>query len=224
MNKENELPSHLKPHIAKQYYEKYTAKDHAVWRFIIRQFKSFLPKYAYRCYLDGLEKTGVLEDHIPKISNISQKLERYGWKAVPVSGLIPPSVFMEFQALGYLPINSDIRTLDNLTFTPTPDIIHEAAGHAPILVDPDFAQYLKSYAQVAHKAIINKDDLDLYQAMRRLADIKEYPTGFEEEIQTAEKNLKRRRLQIKETSESSITCKAFLVDSRAGSYRQYAIT
>ena len=205
----NDLPLHLKPHVAKQDYKKYTAKDHAVWRFIIRQFKSFLPKYAYRCYLDGLEKTGVLEDRIPKISDISQKLGKYGWKAIPVSGLIPPSVFMEFQALGYLPINSDIRTLDNLTFTPTPDIIHEAAGHAPILVDSDFAKYLKNYAQVAHKAIINKDDLDLYQAMRRLADIKEYPTGFEEEIQKAEENLKKCRLQIKEPSEAALLARLF---------------
>ena len=207
--KENELPLHLKPHVAEQDYKKYTAKDQAVWRFIIRQFKSFLPKYAYRCYLEGLEKTGILEDCIPKISDISQKLEKYGWKAIPVSGLIPPSVFMEFQALGYLPINSDIRTLNNLTFTPTPDIIHEAVGHAPILIDSDFAQYLKSYAQVAYKAIINKDDLDLYQAMRHLADIKEYPTGFEKEIQKAEEDLKKCRLQIRESSEAALLARLF---------------
>ena len=207
--KKNELPLYLRSHISEQDYKKYTAKDQAVWRFILRQFKSFLPKYAYKCYLKGLKETGIFEDHIPKISDISQKLEKYGWKAVPVSGLIPPSVFMEFQALGYLPINSDIRTLDNLTFTPTPDIIHEAAGHAPILVDLDFAQYLKSYAQVAHKAIINRDDLDLYQAMRHLADIKEFPMGFEKEIQKAEEDLKKRRLQIKEPSEAALLARLF---------------
>jgi len=73
---------------------------------------------------------------------------------------------MEFQSLGYLPIASGIRSLETILYTPAPDIIHEAAGHAPIIANPDFSQYLKNYAEVANKSILNKCDIDLYDAIR----------------------------------------------------------
>lgn len=198
------IPHHLKRYIVEQNYEKYTAKDHTVWRFIIKQFRYFLPKNAHKCYLDGLEKTGISKDHIPRISDISQKLENYGWKAVPVSGFIPPAAFMELQALGYLPIASEMRTLDQINYTPAPDIVHEAAGHAPILIDPDFAHYLKSYAQIAHKALINKEDLELYQAIRILSDLKEGPSSSNKEIRQANEQLKKISAKIKEPSEAAL--------------------
>ena len=46
-----------------------------------------------------------------------------------------------FQAAGILPIAAEIRTSEHLVYTPAPDIIHEAAGHAPILPDPIFASF-----------------------------------------------------------------------------------
>ena len=183
------LPPHLHKYIVEQNYDKYTSIDHAVWRYILRQLRNYLGKHAHDCYLEGLKKTGISVERIPRIEEINEKLVHFGWRALPVSGFIPPAAFMELQSLGILPIASDMRSLEHLLYTPAPDIVHEAAGHAPILIHPEFSHYLQEYAQVAKKAIISKEDLDLYEAIRNLSDIKENPASTELEIQQAEENL-----------------------------------
>jgi phenylalanine-4-hydroxylase len=151
--------------------------------------KNFLSKNAHESYLEGLEKTGIQIERIPNIEDISAKISKFGWQALPVSGFIPPAAFMELQALSILPIASDIRTLDHLMYTPAPDIVHEAAGHAPMLAHPEYAEYLKNYAQVAKKAIISSEDMAMYEAIRHLSDLKESAASTPEQIDQAEKNL-----------------------------------
>lgn len=185
------IPSHLRKYVVEQHYSRYTPEDQAVWRFIMRQLKDFLSRHAHSDYVEGLKKTGIDVNYIPKIEVMNQKLEEFGWGAVPVSGFIPPAAFMEFQSLGLLPIASDMRSIEHLTYTPAPDIVHEAAGHAPILIQPKFAAYLKKYAEVAYHAIITKEDMQQYQAIRELSDIKENPNSTPQEIKAAEDHLVR---------------------------------
>ncbi|MBV2167741.1 MAG: aromatic amino acid hydroxylase [Bdellovibrio sp.] len=197
------LPPHLRKYVVEQHYEKYTPVDQAVWRYILRQLKAYLSKHAHECYVEGLQKTGIDVERIPRIEEVSEKLQKFGWRALPVSGFIPPAAFMELQSLGVLPIASDMRTLDHLLYTPAPDIVHEAAGHAPILIHPEFSEYLRQYAQVAKKAIISKEDLDLYEAIRELSDIKENPSSTAAEIKAAEENLEKVGKSISHISEAS---------------------
>lgn len=197
------VPKHLQNYIVEQDYSRYTAVDHAVWRYILRQLRAFLADNAHECYLEGLERTGILTDRIPSISEISEKLNQFGWRALPVSGFIPPAAFMELQSLGILPIASDMRTLEHLEYTPAPDIVHEAAGHAPILIHPEFSDYLKKYAQVAKYAIISREDLDLYEAIRNLSDIKEHPNSTLEEISAAQLRLDQVSKSMSHVSEAS---------------------
>jgi phenylalanine-4-hydroxylase len=135
---------------------------------------------------------------------MSQRLSEFGWRAVPVSGFIPPAAFMELQSLGVLPIASDMRTLEHLLYTPAPDIVHEAAGHAPILVDPAFAGYLKSYASVARRAIISDEDMEQYEAIRILSDVKEDPGSTSKQIRQAEERLAAVNKSISHISEAAL--------------------
>lgn len=198
------LPKHLERYAVEQDYSRYTPVDQAVWRHIMRQLRSFLSVHAHECYLEGLAKTGIEVDAIPRIDVMNEKLDKFGWRALPVSGFIPPAAFMELQSLGVLPIASDMRSLDHLLYTPAPDIVHEAAGHAPILVNPAFAHYLKSYAQVARKAILSREDMDQYEAIRVLSDAKENPASTASEIKHAEERLERVNKSMKNTSEAAI--------------------
>lgn len=197
------LPQHLQKYIVQQDDNKYTPIDQACWRYILRQLKNFLSQHAHSSYLDGLEKTGISTEEIPKISDISKKLEVFGWRALPVSGFIPPAAFMELQSLSVLPIASDMRTLAHLMYTPAPDIVHEAAGHAPILIHPEFAAYLKQYAQVAKKSIISREDFDVYKAIRVLSDIKENPDSTKKQIDEAQKKLDQVLKQVTHISEAA---------------------
>ncbi len=184
-----ELPLRLRKFVVAQDYSRYTPIDQAVWRYILRQLKNYLTIHAHESYEEGLKKTGIDTEEIPRVENISKALKKFGWQAVPVSGFIPPSVFMELQSLGYLPIAAEMRTLDHIHYTPSPDIIHEAAGHAPIISNPEYAKYLKDYAQVSKKALISCEDLKQYDAIRILSDLKENPNSTLEEIKQAEDNL-----------------------------------
>lgn len=200
----SKIPPHLLKYVVEQNYARYTPEDQAVWRFIMRQLKDYLARHAHQSYLVGLEKTGITIDRIPEIEEIDRKLNDFGWGAVPVSGFIPPAAFMEFQSIGVLPIASDMRTLDHLLYTPAPDIVHEAAGHAPILADPEYAAYLRQYGEVARHAIISKQDLDQYEAIRVLSDIKEDPRSTKEEIARAEKNLQQINDGLDNVSEAAL--------------------
>lgn len=198
------LPGHLKRYVVEQDYSRYTPVDQEVWRFIMRQLKDFHSKHAHPCYVEGLEKTGIEVDRIPDIKVMSEKLEKFGWRAIPVSGFIPPAAFMEMQALGFLPIASDMRTIDHLMYTPAPDIVHEAAGHAPILVNEEFAAYLKDYAQVARRALISREDMDQYEAIRVLSDLKEDPHSTDAQVRAAEAELGRIGQSISHLSEAAL--------------------
>jgi len=184
-----EIPSHLKRYSAEQNYELYSYEDQSVWRFTMKQLHLYLKDNAHSSYVDGLNKTGISIDEIPKISTMHEKLQEFGWGAVPVSGFIPPAAFMSFQAHGILPIACEMRTVDHILYTPAPDIVHEAAGHAPLIINPGYSEYLKSYAEVAAKAIISSEDLALYEAIRDLSDLKEDPLSTPSEIKDCEQRL-----------------------------------
>ena len=197
------LPAYLKKHCVEQDYDAYTARDHAAWRFIMRQNRAFFRKHAVAVYEKGLEKTGIPIDRIPRIAEMDAKLQKFDWGAVAVCGFIPPAAFLEFQARGVLAIATDMRTVDHIEYTPAPDIVHEAAGHAPIIAHPAYANYLRRYARVAQKAIFSKEDVDVYGAIRYLSDIKENPDTKPEEIILAEKKFIDVSQQVTHVSEAA---------------------
>jgi phenylalanine-4-hydroxylase len=184
-----EIPIYLKPFIAHQDPSLYTPMDHASWRYILKLSREFFAQHAHQKYLDGLLETGISTERIPLIEEMDACLRRFRWRAVPVVGFIPPAAFMEFLSLGVLPIACDMRTIEHLAYTPAPDIVHEAAGHAPIVSDPEYADYLRSYGEISRKAIFSVQDMDVYQAIRLLSDTKENPSSTPSQIEAAQKQL-----------------------------------
>lgn len=180
------IPEHLRPYVVEQDPSLYTPIDHASWRFILRISSGFFKDHAHKKYLDGLRETGISTERIPLIGEMDACLQKFGWRAVAVSGFIPPAIFLEFQSLGILAIACDMRTLEHLAYTPAPDIVHEAAGHAPIVADPEYRAYLLQYGGVARHAIFSREDMDTYEAIRRLSEVKENPRSSREEIEEAE--------------------------------------
>jgi phenylalanine-4-hydroxylase len=175
------LPPHLSKYIVDQRYEKYTSIDHAVWRYVMRQNYSYLKDVAYYPYIPGLKMAGLTIEKIPSLQEINEALANIGWGAVTVDGFIPPAAFMEFQAYRVLVIAADIRQLEHIEYTSAPDIIHESAGHAPIISDSDYNQYLSYLGFIGTKAIFSSKDFELYESIRQLSILKEMP-GIDEAI------------------------------------------
>ena len=195
------LPNHLLQFSIDQNHAEYTPVDHAVWRYIMRQAVHILRENAHRVYFKGLLDTGINLDRIPRIDEMNGILGRIGWGAVAVDGFIPPSAFMEFQAYRVLVIACDMRQIDHIEYTPAPDIVHEAAGHAPIIVDLEYAGYLQRFGEVGAKAISSRKDLELYEAIRRLSILKEMRDSDPKAIKDAEVDVLNRQKNLGAPSE-----------------------
>ena len=197
------LPKHLKQFIKPQVYEDYTPINQAVWRYVMRKNVDYLSKVAHNSYLEGLKKTGLEIDNIPNMYGMNRILKEIGWAAVAVDGFIPPNAFMEFQAYNVLVIACDIRQLEHIEYTPAPDIIHEGAGHAPIIANPEYAEYLRRFGEIGCKAISSARDYELYEAIRLLSILKEAEDTPEDEIKKAEEQVDFLQNNMGELSEMS---------------------
>jgi phenylalanine-4-hydroxylase len=195
------LPKYLHKFIVKQPYEEYTAQNQAVWRYVMRLNINSLKKIAHNCYIDGLNKTGIDIDLIPEMEGMNRILKDIGWAAVAVDGFIPPNAFMEFQSYNVLVISSEIRTIDHIKYTPAPDIIHEAAGHAPIIANQEYSEYLRRLGEVGSKAISSPKDDEMYEAVRLLSILKENPNSRKEDVDEANRNVNRLQNEMTELSE-----------------------
>ena len=195
------LPKHLLQFAVDQRYEDYTPVDHAVWRFIMRQNIFFLKEYAHKVYFQGLLDTGISFDRIPRIEEMNDILGKIDWGAVAVDGFIPPAAFMEFQAYKVLVIACDMRQIHHIEYTPAPDIVHEAAGHAPIIVDREYSDYLQRFGEVGAKAMQSRKDFELYEAIRHLSILKELPNSDPKEVEEATREVEHRQENLGEPSE-----------------------
>lgn len=195
------LPKHLKQFIKPQDYSDYTPINQAVWRYVMRKNVKYLSKVAHSSYLEGLKKTGIEIDNIPSMYGMNRILTEIGWTAVAVDGFIPPNAFMEFQAYNVLVIASDIRQLEHIEYTPAPDIIHEGAGHAPIIANPEYAEYLRRFGAIGCKAISSHKDYQMYEAIRLLSILKEAEDTPQADIDIAEKLVEDLQNNMGELSE-----------------------
>jgi phenylalanine-4-hydroxylase len=197
------LPRHLRRHVVLQEYAAYTPRDQAVWRHILRRLVPHLAGRAHVSYLHGLEATGIGTERIPSMDEMNDKLERLGWSAVSVRGFIPPAAFTELQALRVLAIAADIRTHEHIEYTPAPDIVHESAGHAPILADPQYAAFLQRAGELGFRAIASAEDDAVYQASRALSIVKEDPSATPAEVAAVEERLRAAAVSRRFVSEAT---------------------
>jgi phenylalanine-4-hydroxylase len=103
-----------------------------------------------------------------------------------------------------LVIACDMRQIHHIEYTPAPDIVHEAAGHAPIIVDREYSNYLQRFGEVGAKAMQSRKDFELYQAIRHLSILKEQPNSDPKEIGEATKLVEHRQKNLGEPSEMAL--------------------
>ena len=198
------IPAHLRQYVVDQDYEAYDEIDQAVWRFVLLQTYDRLKHTAHPAYVDGLAQTGISTERIPRIEEMDECLSRFGWGAVVVDGFIPPRAFQEFQAHGIMTIAAAIRRRRHLAYTPAPDIIHESAGHAPIVPDPTYREFLQRFGQIGARAFASREDNEVYEAIRHLSEVKEDRDSTPEMIEAAQKRLDAKQAAVTWTTEAAL--------------------
>ncbi|WP_147803926.1 aromatic amino acid hydroxylase [Alkalicoccus halolimnae] len=198
------IPAHLRQYTVKQNYASYTPINHAVWRYVMRQNHETLKDLAHEAYTDGLKASGISIEQIPDVAEMNEKLGQFGLGAATIDGFIPGVAFFDFQSHGILPVVAEIRKLENIQYTPAPDMLHEAAGHAPILADQTYASYVKRFGEIGKKAIATKEEHDVFEAVRAYSNLLEKGSATGEQLAEAQQEIAAREALVKGESEAEL--------------------
>lgn len=129
-----------------QGWERYTARDHGVWKTLFERQSRLLQGRACDPFLHALGELPIGADQIPDFRRLSDMLmKRTGWQVVAVEGLVPDEVFYEHLANRRFPAGNFIRRPEELDYLEEPDVFHDVFGHVPLLMQPVIADYTQAY-------------------------------------------------------------------------------
>jgi phenylalanine-4-hydroxylase len=156
-----------------QNWEGYSDEEHAVWRVLYRRMLPLVRSRACDEFLAGIDALNVIEDRIPELDRVSERLEKLtGWIIVAVPSLVPDEIFFEHLANRRFPAGRFIRAPDQMAYIEEPDIFHDFFGHVPMLAHPVFADFMQAYGKGGMRA------LNEFHMLRQLARLYWYTVEF----------------------------------------------
>jgi phenylalanine-4-hydroxylase len=131
-----------------EYYDRFTEDDHAVWRHLYDRQMKLVQDYACEDYLEALHRLPMNGDRIPRFEEINAMLYKAtGWELVAVPGLIPVLPFFNHLATQAFPVTHWIRSRAKIDYLQEPDLFHDLFGHVPLLMIPQYADYMSAYGR-----------------------------------------------------------------------------
>lgn len=135
-------------------YPGYPDSDHEIWATLFDRQKKFLPGRAAEAYMRGVEILSLKDDRIPSLRELSAVLRREtGWEVARIPGLLHERDFFSLLSKRTFPSTDYIRGIEELDYTPAPDLFHDIFGHMPMLTDPSFADFYQRFGQAALNAV-----------------------------------------------------------------------
>ena len=153
-----------------QDFNSYEDADHETWRLILN---SLLFELEDNCALDfekAIHQVGLTLNRIPTLFEINRSLAKLGWRSIVVAGFLPPQVFMTLHANAVLPITGSIRTPEQRIYTPIPDIVHEAIGHLPFLVNANYRRFLTRLGKLGAGILHTPLDMRGFKLQKAIAE------------------------------------------------------
>lgn len=130
----------------------YSPADHATWRTLYARQSALLPRHAAAAFTAGLARLPFAAG-VPDFAAVSAVLRpATGWSLVAVPGLLPDGAFFDHLAARRFPITHWLRRADELDYIVEPDVFHDAFGHVPLLLHPDFSAFLATYGRLGDHA------------------------------------------------------------------------
>jgi phenylalanine-4-hydroxylase len=131
----------------------YSDVEHRTWATLLANQQRVLPGRACKEFLSGLATIDFPRDHIPRLADVSDRIEAAtGWRLVRVDGIVPDDAFFALLAARCFPSTDFIRKPEELGYTPAPDMFHDLLGHVPLLTDVRFCAFFERFGQVGVRA------------------------------------------------------------------------
>ncbi len=153
-----------------QKYNSYTKSDHETWRRLYHNAHMTLDGRAHEIFYQGLRAFGISSFEIPRFKEVNKKMQKYGWNVVGVKGFLPIEVFGDYISRRLFPVGVSIRQ-NNQEYVAEPDTFHDLFGHVPLLVNPDYRNFLEALGCRIIKWHSNKftiDGIDAAEVYTRL--------------------------------------------------------
>jgi phenylalanine-4-hydroxylase len=156
-----------------QNYELYSEENQDAWRRLYQRIWPRWETYANTRFLQGVEALQLPPGHIPRLSEINQRLRPLtGFQAKAVSGYVPGFLFFDCLHRREFPTTITIRPADRMDYLPEPDIFHDIAGHVPMHTERAFADVLVRFGDCAHTAAaMAREVKDPRERTRRLVNV-----------------------------------------------------
>lgn len=131
----------------------YTEEETAVWRAVLDRLSTLHEAHACAPYLEGVRRLHISITRPPLPGSLATRLrEETGFGLVLTDGLLDPRIFLTHLGRRLQPCTVYLRHGSRPDYTPEPDLVHEAIGHAPMLTDKDAARLNEVIGQAASKA------------------------------------------------------------------------
>jgi phenylalanine-4-hydroxylase len=117
----------------------YSEEEQRVWNTVMNELEPLYYRHACSAFLKTYPLFNFSPTSVPQLQDLNEILQRTtGWQIRPTAGLLHPRDFLAGLAFKCFHSTQYMRHYSNPSYTPEPDIIHEALGHVPMLADPDF--------------------------------------------------------------------------------------
>lgn len=195
--------------VVPQSHASYTGADQRAWRVFLENQLMIIDQYPEcfdQAYLNGLHELKFNNIDIPTELHLNRCLAPIGWHVVFVDGYLPPKVYMGMLLGRCFPVARNLRSLDQLDLSPTPDLIHDVLGHLPMLFCNKYRTYLFGLCTLMTKAPLGPRDLEIYLMNREVSQLKSRG-----ELKSAHVSMLERRLsQVQMESELNPSKSALL--------------
>ena len=123
--------------------------ENTTWSQLITRQNHVVKNRACDEYLDGLATLQLSNTHVPQLSSVNTVLKKTNWEMIPVHGTVLITEFFTLLKNRQFPVANFIRIPEELDYLQQPDVFHEIFGHAPLLLNPLYADFMQWYGSMA---------------------------------------------------------------------------
>jgi phenylalanine-4-hydroxylase len=127
----------------------WTESENQTWQQLITRQQQTIHQRACQAFIDGVEELQLPSERAPQLNDVNPALTKTGWAMQPVDGTIGVTEFFTLLSEKKFPAAFFIRTPEELDYLQQPDIFHEIFGHAPLLLNQAYADFVQWYGAYA---------------------------------------------------------------------------
>jgi phenylalanine-4-hydroxylase len=145
----------------------FSQEDHQVWSLLFDRQTKLLRSHGCRMFWEGFEHIKFPSDHILSVQELNAKITPLtGWKTRRTS-VRYSSAAQWYPLFGQriFPVTDFVRSLDELDFTPEPDVFHDTFGHLAFFTLPRYTRF----AQIFAPAFLRAKTQEVQENVKRLA-------------------------------------------------------